>query len=313
MFTQDTKWVPLSEVTFEIWSFLESFIPEEKSYFPDTETGDPEDLFDCEPIVSQYTEISPEDSQNKAVFKREGEFTRRTVKAGKNGFGRQMEWVRVAFSPKPEVTQEISQQVHEHVPEPDINYRVNSNEEIWEQYYEHYQRLLCECVWSFIDTQASEAHTLLPNGSSISVSSAVFHRSSSDTGKSNTHINILIGTIGSGHLQLLPRPEREQCSNDELLRVSYGDFLHLPVLFNRDNFETFFIELKKSKWKFTATFEDELVAEITHIHLEEGKNKKEIKSRSAPYMKNDQWEAIWKKATIDTPSMKKPGRKPSKK
>ena len=296
MFTHNPKWIPLSEITFRIWSHLEGFIPDELIFDPDGEV-------ESEPVPPHYYQDAENGYKPKTVWRSKSGKLRKTI------------WVPVGIpthSEKTEVAPKRETAPGQHL-EPVIRHRIKDEEELWAYYYAHFRNLRNECVWKHIDAHKTKAKTFLRNGSPISISPAIFHRNDSDLEGSNTHIDINIGTIGSGHLRRLPHPERDDCEIGEVLKISYGDLLYQPILFERAQFGNYFEDLKTHEWKLPTLTDPEIVKEILNLHRE-GVTKPDIKERiedliSPLPMKTVTWNLHWQSASEKDPTLGKPGRK----
>ena len=105
-----------------------------------------------------------------------------------------------------------------------------------------------EVTWLFIQ-EAPEVAVCLPNGTALPASRAlVLPENPYDN--LNEHIDLMIGTVGSAHS---PRQQKVPISREEL-QLRYGPFLHLPIIFQQQDFDDFFDELDKAPEHFLDSY-----------------------------------------------------------
>ena len=177
-----------------------------------------------------------------------------------------------------------------------------------------------EVTWLFIQ-EAPEVAVCLPNGKSVPVSRTLV-LPDNPYDNLNEHIDLMIGTVGSAHS---PRQQKSPMSEDEQ-RLRYGPFLHLPIIFQKKDFDDFFHELDQSPEHFLDTFgavpkstqgakdlsprkiSEEIVALFDSDTLTKFDD---AKKSLAPNQSIRQFRFAWNLEREIRPEISKPGRKPS--
>ncbi|NVK97446.1 hypothetical protein KQ247_18540 [Ruegeria pomeroyi] len=177
-----------------------------------------------------------------------------------------------------------------------------------------------EVTWLFIQ-ETPEVAVCLPNGTVLPASrTLVLPEDHFDN--LNEHIDLMIGTVGSAHS---PRHQEVSISKEEL-RLRYGPFLHLPIIFQKKDFDEFFDELDKAPEHFldssrpTTEYSDSvkdlsprrLAGEIVALFDSNALTKfDDVKRSLAPTHSVRQFRFAWNLARELRPAISRPGRKPA--
>ncbi len=273
MFYENPNWIPLFEISEKIWEFLAAKLPEQQH----KEIGEIDDPF--EPYI---------------FVKKRDSTLRRSRPAHEP----------VEVSGDGSVIRTLSEEEVQPYEDP----TAGNTPELIASYVEYYSWLCDAVVWSFLKQQR-EARILLANGQSAFVSSAVYTRESNFSGSSNNHIDIRIGTIGSGHRSTLVKPNRPDANQIKLEDVYYGDFLYQPIAFKRTDFEQFFKDLKEKEFLELESKSEEIVQQIVELYRSEKVTDEEAKRRIAPFLTRDAWLEHRRMAAVREPLVKKRGPK----
>ncbi len=185
----------------------------------------------------------------------------------------------------------------------------HKDDEAWDYFYNHFLTLAQDFTWDFVSSNKHKAEVLMPTGGSAAVSAELFRRPDNETGPANTHIDVRIGTVGSGHLKYLPSLGKESHGANSNLRILYGAQLYQPITFAGSDFGRFFEDLKKAKLDIPMDYDALLVHDILTLSIEGRWNKQEIKQKLAPNLKDASWNVIWADATRENVKLGKPGPK----
>ncbi|WP_170331103.1 hypothetical protein [Ruegeria arenilitoris] len=273
MFYENPNWIPLFEISEKIWEFLAAKIPDQQP----EETGAINDPFE------PYVFVKKRDSTSR---------------------GSRPVLEPVEVSGDGSIVRTLSEEEVQPHEEP----RAGNTPELIASYAEYYGWLCDAVVWSFLKQQR-EARVLLTNGQSGLVSSAVYTRESNFSGSSNNHIDIRIGTIGSGHRATLIKPNRQGANQIKLEEVYYGNFLYQPIAFKRTDFEQFFKNLKEKEFLEFEPTSEEIVQQIVELYRSEKVTDEEAKRRIAPFLTRDAWQEHRRAAAVREPLVKKRGPK----
>lgn len=191
---------------------------------------------------------------------------------------------------------------------PDVN-GFRKDDEDRDYFYNHSLTLAQEFTWEFVTSNKHKAEVLMPSGGSADVSAELFRRPHNETGPANTHIDVRIGTVGSGHLKYLPDLCKESHGANQNLRILYGAQTYQPITFLGSDFSRFFEDLKKAILDTPKDYEALLVHDILILGIEGRWKKKEIKRELASKMNNARWITIWTAAVKENGKLGKSGPK----
>jgi hypothetical protein len=169
-------------------------------------------------------------------------------------------------------------------------------------------------VWSCL-VAAPEIFVSTLQGDMITVSHDAITNGGERYGFRNTHVDVRIGTLGSGS-GILGESTRdfEAIASERFSRVHYGPVAFHPLAISKGfwvKYKTDFENLIRNEFGYASqvsAVERDYVGEILELY-DAGKAKKrdEYKARLAPEMKFEEWKVHWNQAASRRPDLSKPG------
>lgn len=178
-----------------------------------------------------------------------------------------------------------------------------------------------QLTWRFMDEAVAIA-VCCQDGTPLPASRALVEPVN-EYDNENLHVNLHLGTVGSGMLAFRAPIPSEFLSREEYLLNLYGPFRYLPIILKKSNFSDYLeklansaddsalknIDSSHSKNKSPRAVSEEI------LHLwRSGKAQTfdSIKERVAPHQSVRQFRFAWGLAKMEEPGISKPGRRKQK-